>query len=88
MLQDQPVLFHSIITLVGVLLYLLLWRITSDLPAAVRYLSRMALAVVMLAPILLALFFGATTPKGGAGQKKAAVPAPTSAGSLGCVKAA
>jgi esterase/lipase superfamily enzyme len=55
MIQSSPLLFHVIVTLVGLLLYAFLWRVTRDLPTAAKVFSRIALALVVMVPLLLAL---------------------------------
>lgn len=62
MLELSPTAFNATIAGVGLLLYLFVWRVTRDLPPAAKVMSRLALAVVALAPFVLAFFFGATVP--------------------------
>jgi esterase/lipase superfamily enzyme len=59
----SPAAFNATIAIFGLLLYLFAWRATRDLPSAARVLARMSLAVVALAPFILAIFFGASAPK-------------------------
>jgi esterase/lipase superfamily enzyme len=59
----SPNAFNLTIAAVGLLLYLFAWRVTRDLPPAAKIFSRLSLAVVAIVPILLGIFFGASTPK-------------------------
>ena len=63
MLETSPLLFNAIVTLVGLLLYAFLWRVTKDLPTAAKLFARIALAMVVLVPLFLALFNGVMGPK-------------------------
>jgi esterase/lipase superfamily enzyme len=86
MSETSPLLFNAIIGLVGLLLYLFLWRITRDLPAAARVFSRIALALVVLVPLCLAIFYSASptqkaeVPGTGPGKVIAAKPPATGPG--------
>ncbi|MEQ1612920.1 MAG: alpha/beta hydrolase, partial [Hyphomicrobiaceae bacterium] len=62
MLELSPTAFNATIVGVGLLLYLFAWRVTRDLPPAAKVLSRLTLAVVAIAPVVLGMFFGATVP--------------------------
>jgi esterase/lipase superfamily enzyme len=68
MSETSPLLFNIVVGLVGLLLYLFLWRITKDLPAAARVFARIALALVVLVPLFLAIFYAASP------TRKAEVP--------------
>jgi esterase/lipase superfamily enzyme len=63
MIQSSPLLFNVIVTLVGLLLYAFLWRVTRDLPTAAKVFSRIALALVVMVPLVLAVFNSATNDK-------------------------
>ena len=76
MAELSPTAFNATIAVVGLLLYLFAWRSTRDLPPAAKILSRLSLALVAIAPIVLGIFFGAGTPTM---QRKAEAPAPTTA---------
>ncbi len=56
MLETSPLLFNIIVSLVGLLLYAFLWRVTQDLPTASKVFSRIALAMVIVVPLVLAVF--------------------------------
>lgn len=71
MLETSPVMFHTIVAAVGLLLFLFMWFATRDFPPAVKVLARLALIVVAVTPIVLALLFGAGVP-----EKQARPPAP------------
>lgn len=58
----SPVAFNATIAAFGLLLYLFAWRVTRDLPPAAKVLSRLSLAVVAIAPFILAIFFSAYAP--------------------------
>jgi esterase/lipase superfamily enzyme len=76
MIQSSPLLFNAIVTLVGLLLYAFLWRVTRDLPTAAKVFSRIALALVVVVPLLLAVFNSATSDK--SAQTGTGPAAPTS----------
>ena len=59
----SPTAFNLTIAAFGLLLYLFAWRVTRDLPPVAKIFSRLSLAVVALVPVILGLFFGASTPK-------------------------
>lgn len=59
----SPTAFNLTIAAFGLLLYLFAWRVTGDLPPAAKVFSRLSLAVIALVPVILGIFFGATTPK-------------------------
>ena len=59
----SPTTFNLTIAAFGLLLYLFAWRVTRDLPPAAKVFSRLSLAVIALVPVILGIFFGATTPK-------------------------
>jgi esterase/lipase superfamily enzyme len=63
MFDLSPNAFNLTVAAVGLLLYLFAWRVTRDLPPAAKVFSRLSLAVVAIVPILLGVFFGASTPK-------------------------
>jgi hypothetical protein len=77
MFDLSPTMFHIVIAIVGLLLYLFVWRVTQDLPPAAKVLARMALFIAAVIPILAAAFFGMT----GATRMKSAggleLPAPS-----------
>jgi esterase/lipase superfamily enzyme len=81
MLQSSPLLFNIIVTLVGLLLYAFLWRVTRDLPTAAKVFARIALAMVVLVPLLLAVFNGVmgnkSTTTGSAPEPASTAPAKT-----------
>ena len=58
MLETSPLLFNIIVSLVGLLLYAFLWRVTQDLPMAAKVFARISLALVVLVPLFLAVFNG------------------------------
>jgi esterase/lipase superfamily enzyme len=78
MIESSPLLFNVIVSLVGLLLYAFLWRVTRDLPMAAKVFSRIALALVVVVPLLLAVL---NTMSGGkSGTTQGTGPAsPTSA---------
>jgi esterase/lipase superfamily enzyme len=89
MIETSPLLFNVIVSLVGLLLYAFLWRVTRDLPMAAKVFSRIALALVVLVPLLLAVLNGvmgqksaSNTPASGSGTG----PAPTSTANIPPVK--
>jgi esterase/lipase superfamily enzyme len=63
MLELSPTMFNIVIGVVGLLLYLFLWRVTRDLPAAARITARLSLALIAIVPVILAFFFGAEGPR-------------------------
>lgn len=75
MFDVSPTMFHIIIGIVGLLLYLFVWRVTQDLPPAAKVLARMALFVAAVIPILAAAFFGLS---GATRQKSALLTEPPS----------
>ena len=75
----SPTAFNATIAVVGLLLYLFAWRVTRDLPPVAKVFSRLALAVVAIVPVLLGLFFGASTPKQERAANGATPPAGASA---------
>jgi esterase/lipase superfamily enzyme len=63
MLESSPLLFNIIVSLVGLLLYAFLWRVTRDLPMAAKAFARISLAMVVVVPLLLAVFNSMTGSK-------------------------
>jgi esterase/lipase superfamily enzyme len=74
MIQSSPLLFNIIVTLVGLLLYAFMWRVTRDLPTAAKVFSRIALALVVVVPLLLAVFNSATNDNSAQTGNGPAVP--------------
>jgi esterase/lipase superfamily enzyme len=82
MLQTSPLLFNIIVSLVGLLLYVFLWRVTRDLPTASKVFARISLALVVIVPLLLAVFNSLSDSKSaqtGTGPTAPTSTAPTTA---------
>lgn len=58
MFNLSPMMANIAIAIIGLLLYLFVWRVTNDLPQAAKLLARMALFVTAIVPLLAAAFFG------------------------------
>jgi hypothetical protein len=58
MFNLSPMMANIVIAIVGLLLYLFVWRVTHDLPPAAKLLARMALFITAVVPLLAAAFFG------------------------------
>jgi esterase/lipase superfamily enzyme len=89
MIQSSPLLFNIIVSLVGLLLYAFLWRVTRDLPTASKVFARIALAMVVVVPLLLAVFnsmSGSKSAQTGTGPVAPTANAPYSTGNVPPIK--
>jgi esterase/lipase superfamily enzyme len=66
----SPIAYAAILAAVGLLLYAFLWWVTKDLPRTAKIISRAALTLVVLLPIVLGAFFGAQMPAQMAQQRE------------------
>ncbi len=68
----SPLVANALLLATCVLLYAFAWYSVGELPRAIRALARLALASILIVPIVLFLFFGAEAPL----SKRTEAPAP------------